>query len=220
MTPDDIARRVGVTGLRVRGLLRQMYPRQAPGSGGRWELSAEQVDEVLAYFGGVRTGTPSTGRSEVPFTPTVPADWFWEGHVQDRVAAHLRTQGWSIARLANTAARSTGPDIEARRGPDRLIVEVKGFPSIGYRDPRRAAEIKRTNPTLQARHWFADALLKVVRQRGTEPGDLVAMAFPDFERYRSLCRDTSEPLAELGIGVMLVTESGKVVELLRPSASS
>jgi hypothetical protein len=39
LNPDDIACRVGRSGMRVRKVLRQLYPRQAPGSGGRWMLT-------------------------------------------------------------------------------------------------------------------------------------------------------------------------------------
>jgi hypothetical protein len=221
MTPADIARRVGVSGMRVRGLLRQMYPKEAPGVGVPWDLSPGQVDEVLAYFQGVRTGAPRTtgpsltSRDAGP--PEVPAEWFWEGHVQDRVVAHLMGQGWLIMSTADTASRSTGPDIEARKANLRLMVEVKGYPSVGYRDPRRASEVKRTNPTLQAKHWFADALLKVVRHRGTHPRDLVATAFPKFARYESLLAESFDSLDRLGVGVFLVPEAGPVLELTVPS---
>lgn len=98
----------------------------------------------------------------------------------------------------------------ASRAGRSLLVEVKGFPSIGYRDPRRAGEVKRTNPTLQAKHWFADALLKVVRMQNANPRAEVAMCLPTSPRYDSLVAETFRALQRSGIGVFFVNPSGEV----------
>lgn len=218
LNPDDIARRVGRSGMRVRKVLRQLYPQQAPGSGGRWVLTEQQVAEVLVYFQGehgrsaaIVQGHPVKGSADVP------ADWFWEGHVQAVLVAHLRRQGWTITSTSDTASRAQGEDIAATKDGRHLVVEVKGYPSIGYRDPRRATEVKRTNPTLQAKHWFADALLKLVRLQGTRPGVEAAMAFPDAPRYRSLVEETRGPLRQLGIGLYFIGAEG-TVEVILPHA--
>jgi hypothetical protein len=223
LTPEDLARRVGRSGMRIRKLLRQLYPNLAPGSGSRWVLTEEQVAAVLAYYAG-STPTPVGGRPSVSIeagTPVVvrgdlPTDWFWEGHVQDVLVAYLRREGWTITAESDTANRVPGDDIAAVRDGRRLIIEVKGYPSDKYRDPRRAGEVKRTNPALQAKHWFADALLKMVRLRGKRPDVTLAMAFPDAPRYRSLLGETSKPLRQLGIGVFIVTADGRVEAVLEP----
>jgi hypothetical protein len=49
LTPEDLARRVGRSSMRIRKLLRQMYPDLAPGSGTHWELTEAQVQAVLGY---------------------------------------------------------------------------------------------------------------------------------------------------------------------------
>ena len=64
-------------------------------------------------------------------------------------------------------------------------MKAKGFPSTVYRDPRRAHE-RPTNPTNQAQQWYSHALLKAMRLQAKHPEALVAMAFPDFPRYRAL----------------------------------
>lgn len=68
LTPVDVATRVNRSGMRVRKLLRQMYPRLAPGSGGRWLLTEEMVDAVLAYFAGESRPGPdaTTGATGAP----------------------------------------------------------------------------------------------------------------------------------------------------------
>lgn len=58
--------------------------------------------------------------------------WYWEGNVQAAVVAHLSGQGSSSVRVADTASRERGADIVARRGQQRLVVEVKGYPSSVY----------------------------------------------------------------------------------------
>lgn len=215
LNPDDIAKRVGRSGMRVRKVLRQLYPSEAPGTGGRWMLTEEQVAAVLAYFGGEHRapGGPAEGEA-VRASADVPADWFWEGHVQGVLVDHLRREGWRITAVSDTARRAQGDDVAATKDGRHLVVEVKGYPSTGYRDPRRAAEVKRTNPTLQAKHWFADALLKLVRLRGTRPDTEAAVAFPDAPRYRSLIEETRGPLQQLGIGLYLVGADGTVAQVL------
>jgi hypothetical protein len=226
LTPEDLARRVGRSGMRIRKLLRQLYPNLAPGSGSRWELTDEQVGAVLSYYAGstptleggngsasIGTGAPVVVRGDVP------TDWFWEGHVHDVMVAYLRREGWTITAESNMAIRAQGDDIAALKDGRRLVVEVKGYPSVGYRDPRRAGELKRTNPTLQAKHWFADALLKLVRIRGKRPDVSAAMPFPDSPRYRSLIEETREPLRQLGVGLFVVMPDGRVDEVLPPLRS-
>jgi hypothetical protein len=217
LTPEDLARRVGRSGMRVRKLLRQLYPNLAPGSGGRWELTEEQVQAVLEYYAGAAPPAPRTaGSSAIAAGPPViarsdvPSDWFWEGHVQDVIVAHLRRESWTITAESNTAIRAQGYDIAATKGARHLVVEVKGYPSTGYRDPRRAGEVKRTAPTLQAKHWFADALLKMVRLRGSHPELELAMAFPDAPRYRSLAEETRTPLRLLRISLYFALPDGRV----------
>lgn len=222
LTPEDLARRVGRSGMRVRKLLRQLYPNLAPGTGGRWALTDEQVQAVLDYYAGASPSTPravgssaiAAGIPVVSSSGDVPTDWFWEGHVQDAIVAYLRSEGWTITAESHTAIRAQGDDIAASKDGRRLVVEVKGYPSIGYRDPRRAGEVKRTNPTLQAKHWFADALLKLVRIRGKRRDVSGAMAFPDAPRYRSLIEETREPLRLLGIGLYVVMPDGRVEVVL------
>lgn len=219
--PGALASDLGVNGLTLRAFLRARYPRSDDERGSAWYLTSEQVDEVRRHFadragvGPVPIPKAEPAERDNAHDRDVPTDWFWEGHVQDVVLKHLLATGWHIDQLANTAARARGHDIAASRAGQHLIVEVKGYPSIGYRDPRRANEVKRTQPSLQAKHWFADALLKAVRMRSVlPPRTLIALAFPDFPRYRSLVADTEAVLSKLGISVLLTTETRTINELI------
>jgi hypothetical protein len=133
----------------------------------------------------------------------LPGDWFWEGRVVDALERYLINHGWTILSKANTFLKQQGIDIHASRAGKDLLVEVKGYPSTAYRDPKRAGEQKPTNPTNQAQHWYSHALLKALRLQGQHPDATVAIAFPDFARYRTLFGETRTSLEKLGIGFML-----------------
>lgn len=138
------------------------------------------------------------------------ADWFWEGNVVEALVRYLRSEGWVIVSKANTHSKERGVDIHASRGTTTLLVEAKGYPSKDYRDPRRAAEQKRTNPVNQAQQWYSHALLKVLRLQSKHPDAKVALAFPDFSRYRALFQETRVGLEKLGVAFLLVKEDGDV----------
>lgn len=103
----------------------------------------------------------------------------------------LAAAGWRILSVADTATREHGIDIVASRGDETVGVEVTGYPSRTYADPARAADTKRTHPSTQAGHWFAQALLAAMRLRGRRPGVRSVIALPDFPRFRSLYGETS-----------------------------
>ena len=138
------------------------------------------------------------------------SEWYWEGNVVDAVAQHLLLTGWRIVSKADTHSRERGEDIRATNATTTLIVEVKGYPSKIYRDPRKAGEPKRTNPSLQAQHWYSHALLKVMRLQTEYSDAVVAMAFPDFPRYRALYEETRSGLQKLDVVVFFVQENGRV----------
>jgi Holliday junction resolvase-like predicted endonuclease len=142
----------------------------------------------------------------------VTTDWFWEGNVVEMLARYLSSEGWLIVNKANTHSKERGVDIHASKGGATLLVEVKGYPSTNYRDPRRAEEKKPTNPTNQAQQWYSHALLKVIRLQTKHPSAKVALAFPDFPRYRALFEETRIGLETLGVAFLTVKENGDVHE--------
>ncbi len=140
-------------------------------------------------------------------------EWFWECHVQAASVAHLVREGWTIKRQAHTATRQQGIDIVASKDGRRLAVEVKGFPSTRYARGPNAGQPKPTPPTLQARHWFAGAVLTSILTRAKLTQAEVALALPDLPRYRKLL-EQAHWAGRLGIGVYLVHEDGRAERLL------
>ena len=66
-------------------------------------------------------------------------DWFWEGNVQARVVSYLRKRGYQVSAV-NTLKKERGPDIVAVKEEERLLFEVKGWPSDKYADGVRAGQ--------------------------------------------------------------------------------
>ena len=132
---------------------------------------------------------------EIPWCAPSQADpkkdnhelWFWEGNVQAQIVKHLAEQGYQIQSVADTASRERGKDIVARRDGKELWVSVKGYPK----------GTPRTNPSLQAGHWFKQAIFDILLYRGEDPSLLLAVGLPDYPRYRALAAkiDWFEPVA-------------------------
>jgi hypothetical protein len=148
-------------------------------------------------------------REPRPLAASTAEEWTWEGNVQSRIVTHLAKSGWNIIAVANTAQRERGVDIIAERDRQRILVEVKGWPSTTYARGERAGQPKPTQPTLQATHWFAELLTSLIR-RGAERGSRLAMALPDMPRYRTLLGEAAWALERLDITVYLVTAEGSV----------
>lgn len=138
-------------------------------------------------------------------------EWHWEGNIQAVMVDHLISQGWTIVSAADTATKEAGIDILAERDQSRLAVEVKGYPSDRYVSGKRRGEKKPTRPPVQARHWYAGALLTTMLTKGTQPDWTLALALPDFPTYRSLLARTASSLRALDVDVYLVSEEGRVV---------
>ena len=136
--------------------------------------------EVSTHPRAPTTQRPEPARNEEPpSTPSprpseigTPADWYWEGHVQGLLVAYLARTGWSIRRVADTAAREHGHDIDAVKGDERLLIEVKGYPTSTYARGSRQGEVRAAgSPGAQARTYFSNALLSgcLMRAENAEP---------------------------------------------------
>lgn len=160
----------------------------------------------------VARSAPATGES--PSASARPAtgsdEWHTEANVQAALVTAIAAEGWRILSVANTATKEQGVDVIAARDGKTIGVEVKGFPSRSYADPARAGEVKRTSPSTQAGHWYAQAVLAAMRLRSKEREWSSVIALPDFQRYRDLYAETAASLAAAGIDVWWVDEKGAV----------
>ncbi len=133
-----------------------------------------------------------------------------EADVQASVVAALTAAGWAIRSVANTATKEHGIDVIAEREGQTIGVEVKGFPGLGYADPARSDQRKRTRPSSQAVHWYSQAILAAMRLRTKHPEWRSVIALPDHPRYRTLHTETAGSLAAAAIDVWWVDTAGDV----------
>lgn len=138
------------------------------------------------------------------------SDWFWEGHVVDSLEKQFRNLGWSTVSKADTASRRSGIDLHLRKGKVDLVVEAKGYPSTTYQRGPNQGMPKPTNPSTQARHWFAQALFCSILRQRDHPTSIIAMAFPEFPVFVNLAERTNDALKKLGIRIIFLTQDGTV----------
>ena len=145
-------------------------------------MAQEGVIERRSVSGKIRNfpkgATSSASAPDRPATASVAPDkpWYWEGNVQARVVARLRRDGYAILRVADTAKRERGKDIEAAKGNTIAWISVKGYPTGTLK----------TKPTNQASKWLDALLYDLVNWRGQTRDVELAIALPDFPRYREL----------------------------------
>jgi hypothetical protein len=154
---------------------------------------------------------PATVRRPADLTPgrqltEETSAWPWEGAVQAVLVSRLEANGWLIVRQADTATGEQGADIEAVRDDVRLLVEVKGYPLDVYQRGPNAGQPKKTNPVLQARHWFSDVVLSSMLHRGASPQARVAIALPNYPTYRRLAARIKAPLVMAGVEIWLIEQ--------------
>jgi hypothetical protein len=103
-------------------------------------------------------------------------EWFWEGNVQEAVVRFLKQQNYTIASTANTSTKERGKDIVAYQGESPLWITVKGYPK----------GTARTRPSLQAGHWFKQAIFDIIKYRIENSEAELGLALPDYPRYRNM----------------------------------
>ena len=174
------------------------------------------ADDALA--GSDASSVPGV-EARSPVVQSAPSDavgatkeWWWEGNVQAVIVYHLATEGWSIHRVADTSSQERGVDIGASRGSERLLVEVKGYPSATYVGGVKQGRPKATGHALQGRHYFGGAILSGMLMRNDHPDARIVLAFPDVETYRTLALRTVWPLTQAGLELWFVTKAGTVTE--------
>lgn len=180
------------------GLYRRWRPTDSTAAPDAMEAARLNAASVVSATGG--SASLTAARDE----------WSWEGNVQAAAISWLSARGWRIRRVADTGSREHGTDVVAERAGRILHAEVKGWPSSRYVDPRRAAEPKRTNPSVQARVWFADALMHALRLRDAHAGDAVVIVLPDTSTYRGLASAIAASLDRAEVAVLFVDEVGVV----------
>lgn len=141
--------------------------------------------------------------------PSTVRPWYWEGNVQSAVVGHLVADGWSIERVADTSSKESGIDVVARRNGERILIEVKGYPSKTYTSGAKAGQPKPHHAT-QARHYLAGALLGTALMRAEDPSSRIVIAAPRFVTYENLAARLAPSTRRLAVEVWLIDADGTV----------
>lgn len=98
----------------------------------------------------------------------------------------------------------------ATEGSERVLVEVKGYPSdVHLRGPKAGLPKTNAAPT-QARSYFSNALLSGLLMRSEHPAGRIVLAFPDVPTFASLAGRIALPLHDAGVECWLVDEAGAI----------
>jgi hypothetical protein len=136
--------------------------------------------------------------------PDTARAWYWEGNVVARIVRGLRDRNYAIEKVVDTATKEAGVDIVASSPDGRpLWISVKGF-------PEKSAYV-------QARHWFAGAVLDMVLYRNERADVDLAIGLPaGFPTYEALVARTSWLRAAIPFSVYWAAEAGGVTVQLGP----
>jgi len=141
---------------------------------------------------------------------TYEDEWFEETNVAMKIRDFLKSNRYRIIKF-NKDKREKGHDIEAMKDGREIIIEVKGYPSDKYVSGPNKGMKKPTNPNLQAKHWFGEALLALLKAKSKNPPCKIAIGLPKFRIYEKLLEEINYVIKKLEIGYVLVDKNGKVI---------
>ena len=74
----------------------------------------------------------------------------------------------------------------------------------------KRGQAKRSKPSKQARHWFAEAFLSLVKAKSKDPALSIAIGLPKIEPYPSLWKEIKWVATRIDLGSYFVPENGEV----------
>lgn len=142
-------------------------------------------------------------------------DWFYEGQISKKLVDYFIKNGYTILKDNSNKISARGEDIIVDIQGHKEIIEVKGYPTTVHTKGKDKGKPKPTNPKLQAKHWFSEALLSSIfnYQRHKDNDNFkLAMAFPLTDRYKELIGKVEDFFTDnnLNFKVYFVDKNGTV----------
>lgn len=136
-------------------------------------------------------------------------EWFEETNISKKIKDWLEKNGYDILKF-NTNKKAKGHDIEAKKNNLKFIFEIKGFPSDKYVIGKKIGKKKRTNPNLQAKLWFAEALFSLIIAKSQDPEIKIALGLPAKNKYKELINKITYFRKQFDLLCFLVDENGEI----------
>lgn len=144
-------------------------------------------------------------------------DWYYEGNISRMLVLYLEGLGYRITKDNSKDPSARGEDIIAvSRDGITEIIEVKGYPTGYYTKGSNIGKKNKTNPKLQAKHWFSEAMLSCFSNYSKHRNSnkfVIALAFPLVERYKELLKKVEDYFTDynLPFKVYFVDNEGSVL---------
>lgn len=139
-------------------------------------------------------------------------DWFSESNVSRMLVSYLDSKGYFNEQDYSDTPHMKGIDIIVIKNGTKEYIEVKGYPSIYYKNEKRRHEKKKTKPELQCTHYLDGCLSSMIKNY--ESKDVVlAMAFPACAQYERLIYERQLFFTDnnIDVKVYFVKEDGGVI---------
>lgn len=117
------------------------------------------------------------------------SDWYYEGNISKKLVEFFTDNEYVVIKDNSANIKARGEDIIVEQGGVKIVVEVKGYPTEFQTKGTTKGTPKVTKPTLQAKHWFSEAILSSIfnyKKHENNSNTKLAIAFPKFERYEVL----------------------------------
>lgn len=142
-------------------------------------------------------------------------DWYYEGQISKKLVAYFVANGYTILKDNSDKISAKGEDIIVSIQEQLEIIEVKGYPTTVHTRGKDKGKSKTTNPKLQAKHWFSEALLSSIfnyQRQAVKDNFKLALAFPLTERYKELIAKVEDFFTDNNIDfkVYFVDQNGAV----------
>jgi len=135
-------------------------------------------------------------------------EWFEEGNIVETLAQFLCSKKYEVRYIKDK--RKRGKDIVAEKKGKKLVIEVKGYPSDKYVSGKKKGKKKKTNPRLQAIHWFSSVMFQVIKAKNEDTGISIGIGLPKFERYLDLIDSVDHFRQQYKVDFYLVDDKQQV----------